>query len=479
MLIVNTYSFASVSGAHLNPAVSLSVGLSNMGSWAHLGKFMLVQFLGSAAGVALACATYGKVAYQAIGPRPHFSSTDCFIVELIFTAMIALVYLNVTLSRSNNSVKAGNQFYGLAVGFAMAAACWAAEDVSGAIFNPALALAIDLQNISDGIGDGVFYLMAQVSGAFVAALAYRVMRPHEAATIDHDDFCARQVSKDEEGITMPKLTVEGVGTALIVFTFGMATLSTKYHDERPFAAAATLLSLHYALADVSGGHFNPAVTLSVMLNGRGNIHIGQGMAYMAVQVISASLAAGVFTAINMHNDPPTFPAIKQDSLKKYGWHALIGVDSVYTFVVCYVALATITVSPAIRTPVKRNYYDGLAYGLASAAGGFGMLNLLNTLANPALTLGEALAYAVAGEGKFWGGLFISLSQLAGAVIASLLFRFTHASLYRREALMAKDYGATDCQVDVVSKQVYEGMSSASASAWAGARNAQEQHHDDR
>jgi len=430
---------------------------------------MVVQFLGSAAGVALSCVTYGKVAYQAIGPRHHFSSADCFIVELIYTAMIALVYLNVTLSRSNNSVKAGNQFYGLAIGFAMAAACWAAEDVSGAIMNPALALAIDLQNISDGVGDGFFYIIAQVAGAFVAALAYRVLRPNETAPVDHDSVSTSEMSKDE-GITMPKLAAEGVGTFLIVFAFGMSTLSTKYHDERPFAAAATLLSLHYALADVSGGHFNPAVTLSVMLNRRGKCHLGQGMAYIAVQTVSASVSAGMFTAIHY---PRTFPAIPQTSLEKYGWHALISVDAVYTFVVCYVALATITVSPAIRTPVKRNYYDGLAYGLSSAAGGFGMLNLLNSLANPALTLGEALAYAIAGEGKLWGGLFISTAQLAGAVIASLLFRFTHASYYRREALMGKDYGTTDCKIDALSKQ------GASASTWAGARNAQEQLHDDR
>jgi len=394
---------------------------------------------------------------------------------LIYTGMIVLVYLNVTLSRSNNSVKAGNQFYGLAIGFAMAAGCWAAEEVSGAIMNPALALAIDFQNISDGVGSGFFYIMAQVAGACVAALAYRVMRPTEGADVDHELVSSSQVSK-YEGLTMPKLVAEGVGTSLIVFTFGMSTLSTKYHDARPFAAAATLLSLHYALADVSGGHFNPAVTLSVMLSGRGNCGIKQGMAYIALQTVSAALSAGIFTAINY---PHTFPAIPDTSIEKYGYHAVIAVDAVYTFVVCYVALATITVSPAIRTPVKRNYYDGLAYGLSSAAGGFGMLNLLNSLANPALTLGEALSYAIAGEGKFWGGLFISMSQLAGAVVASCLFRFTHASYYRQEALMGKDYGTTDCEIDVFAKQTCEGRSGASASTRLGARNAEEVRHDDR
>jgi len=450
VLMVSTYSFAGVSGAHLNPAVSLSVGLSNIGEWCKLGKYMLAQFLGSLAGVALSCGTYQRTAVQAIGPRPGFHLSACFFVEMFYTGMISLVYLNVTLSRSNNSVKAGNQFYGLAIGLAMAAGCWASEDISGAIFNPALSLAVDFQNVSDGVGYGFFYILAQVLGSFLASITYRVIRPHEDVE-DHELFCASRVTKHDQ-ITMPKLVAEGIGTWLVVFTFGLATLSKQYHRDRPFAAGAALMSMHYALSDVSGGHFNPAVTLSVLLNGRGMCSVRQGMAFMVVQIVCAALGAFFFTAIYY---PRTFPCIPKESLIKYGWLPLTAVDIIYSFLVCYVALATITVV-GVKAHVKHAYYDGLAYGLASAAGGFAMLHLLNSLANPALTLGEALAHIIAGEGNFHDALFVSLAQFGGAVLASCLFRCTHASLFRRELLM----GESEPLVDKFGKQAFEGVANA-------------------
>lgn len=425
MLMVSTYSFAAVSGAHLNPAVSITVGLSNMGDWNRLAKYILCQILGCATGVLLSCMTYQKTAVEAIGPRNGFSSGSAFISEFLYTAMVCLVYLNVMLSRGNNSVKAGNQFYGLAIGFAVAAGCWAVEDISGAIFNPAMAIAIDIQNVKKGVGYGLEYSFAQVLGAFFAATVYRIMRPNEAVA-DHEEYLASQQSK-HDGIAYPKLVAEGSGTFLVVFTFGMTTLSKTYHNERPFAAAASLAAMHYSVSDLSGGHFNPAVTLSVMLNGRGKCSVKQGIAYIASQIVCAAIAAFLYTAMRY---PHNFPAIPAEASREYGVWQMSSVDMIFAFVVCYAAVATITVK-GIRANLEHNYYSGLAYGFSSAAGGFALLKLLNSLANPAMTLGLALAFYIS-EGK--GNpeaLPVALSQFVGAVLASALFRFTHAAHYRR------------------------------------------------
>jgi len=344
-------------------------------------------------------------------------------------------------------VKAGNQFYALAVGFAMAAGCWASEDVSGAIFNPAVSISIDFQNMRNGVGYGFCYVVAQVLGAFLAAVSYRVMRPHEED--DHQAWTTSRVTKTE-GITTAKLAAEGAGTWLTVFTFGMTTLSKTYSNERPLSAAAALMSMHYALADVSGGHFNPAVTVSVLLSGRGWCSFRQGVAYIAVQIVCGSIAGLLFTAIRY---PLAFPTNLNGILEKYGWLQLGTVDSIYAFVVCYAALGTITFSRGVKSSLSRNQFDGLSYGLASAAGGFAMLRLLNTLANPALTLGESLANAVTGKGSLWQGMWIAVFQIVGAVFASGVFRLTHAADFRRYDDLDKENTPL---VDAVGKKAFEG-----------------------
>lgn len=424
-LMVSTYSFATVSGSHLNPAVSIAVGLSNHGDWTKIAKYMVCQLFGSLSGVALSCLTYRQTAATAIGPRKDFEAGQCFLVEFFYTGMLCLVFLHVTLSRHNNPVKGGNQFFALAIGFVMAAGCWAGEDISGAIFNPAVSIGVGLQNFKSGVGYGFEYTGAQVLASFFASVLYRVMRPEEDAAsydlfVDHWSDMSKK-----KAITTASLFAEGVGSWFTVFTFGMTTLSKTYSMERPFAAGAALMSMHYALSDVSGGYFNPAVTLSVLLNGRNMISIKQALAYITVQIVFGSAAAFVYTAIY----PTSFGAISVEALHKYGASRISGVEAVYSFVICYVALSTITVV-GIESKVEANYYSGLAYGLASAAGGFAMLHLANSLANPALTLGVALAHTTDG-GTFYNSLWASAVQFVGAVLASCVFRVTHASDYRR------------------------------------------------
>lgn len=423
-LVVSTYSFGVVSGAHLNPAVSIAVGLSNYGQWRKLMRYMLCQLLGSASGVVLSCLIYQTTSATAIGPRGDFKWGHCVVVEFFYTGMLCFVFLHVTLSRHNNPVKSGNQFFAMAVGCVMAAASWAGEDISGAIYNPAVSLAVDFQNLKNG-GYGFTYTFAQILGCFFAAVLYRVVRPSEEESYSaYLDYWSD--SEKNKQISTAKLFAEGLGSFFLVFTFGMTTLSKTYVSERPIAAGFALMSMHYALADVSGGFFNPAVTLSVMLNGRNIISIKQGGAYMVVQVIFGTMAAFIYTAIHA---PKSFPAIPMKEVDKFNAYRIGAVEGIFSFVICYAALSNITVV-GIKSKLEVNYYSGLAYGFASAAGGFAILKIANSLANPALTLGVALAHTIQG-GTFYNSLWASFVQFAGAVIASSVFRITHAIDFRR------------------------------------------------
>lgn len=99
-LVLLTYSLGQTSGAQFNPAVSFAVGLSGRGNWNMILKYWLVQVLGCAAGVAVSCYMYGHHAKDPIGARPGFATGSAFFVEFIYTGMLCLVFLNVTLART-------------------------------------------------------------------------------------------------------------------------------------------------------------------------------------------------------------------------------------------------------------------------------------------------------------------------------------------------------------------------------------------
>merc|ERR1719491_506489 len=185
--------------------------------------------------------------------------------------------------------------------------------------------------------------------------------------------------------------------------------------------------MHYAMSDISGGYLNPAVTLSVLLNGRDILSIKQGAAYVAAQTVGGTIAAFCYTFAYWGQ---TFGDVPVGEVAKFGSGQMAAVVVIYSFLLCYVALATVTVK-GIKTTIDKPYYSGLAYGLSLAAGGVAMLHLTNSIGNPALTLGVSLAHTING-GTFYRGLGGVFFELCGAVIASLLFRVTHAREYRKD-----------------------------------------------
>jgi len=215
---------------------------------------------------------------------------------------------------------------------------------------------------------------------------------------------------------------------------------------RPLSAGAALASCHYAVADVSGGYFNPAVTVSVMANGRNKLQWFHGGCYIAVQVVCAAFACVMFEGMY----PKPLPIMVREEQRAkidgvaqaYTYTEATAVGLVFSFVVCYVVLATETVV-GISTQLKRNSYNGLAYGFASAAGGFVLIHLSNALANPALMLGEGLTTSFvkwqngatfsAAVRDFLKTCVFTVSYFFGAVLASIIFRITHAAEFDEHA----------------------------------------------
>src|SRR5215472_1347188 len=86
---------------------------------------------------------------------------------------------------------------------------------------------------------------------------------------------------------MRKYVTEFIGTFGLVFTVGCAVMSGS--DVAPLAIGAVLMVLVYAGGHISGAHYNPAVTLGVLL--RGKMPSGDVLPYWAAQLIAAFIAA--------------------------------------------------------------------------------------------------------------------------------------------------------------------------------------------
>ncbi|CAJ1393494.1 unnamed protein product [Effrenium voratum] len=182
-LMCMIYSLGNISGAHLNPAVTLAVTLRGKCSYGKAACYVLAQLLGGIfAGLSYA-AFHGvssnnrKSIQLAFGK--HYDIWQASFAELLFTMILAYVVLAVATTEKPAEWKTKQNFYfGLAIGSCVTAGGFAAGAISGGELNPAVAVGIYLANVVNpgrlGIGPFVnlvcFSLFQLLGGAFAAGL---------------------------------------------------------------------------------------------------------------------------------------------------------------------------------------------------------------------------------------------------------------------------------------------------------------------
>mmetsp|Transcript_112054 Transcript_112054/g.304167 ORF Transcript_112054/g.304167 Transcript_112054/m.304167 type:complete len:506 (+) Transcript_112054:120-1637(+) len=276
-----TFALGEVSGGHLNPAVSLAACVSGRLPPVEAGAYVVCQ----AAGAVLGAGTYGALYSRSfvLGPVGHHDEHAAGLLELLYTFMLCLVFLNCDAQRQK-----GAQFTGAAAGLVLVASGVSATAVSGGCLNPAAALAIDLAGKRLGFGASLGYVAHELLGAAAAGALVRILRPP-----------AEPGRPPERGGALAAVAAEFVGTFLLAFT---ATLGALFGAPgEVWATAAALGALSLALADVSGAHFNPAVSLAVAAcenvqrlgdkEGAARDRLARAGAAAAAQLAAAGLAA--------------------------------------------------------------------------------------------------------------------------------------------------------------------------------------------
>jgi aquaporin Z len=227
-----------------------------------------------------------------------------------------------------------------------------------------------------------------------------------------------------------KCLAEFIGTFwLVLGGCGSAVLSARFPDVGigltgvALAFGLTVLTGAYSLGPISGGHFNPAVTVGLWAGGRFPArHIAP---YIVVQVVGAIVAAAVLYAIA--SGKPGFDAAAGFAANGYGEHSpghySLGSALVTEVVMTFMFVLVILGATHTRAPVG---FAGLAIGLALTLVHLISIPVTNTSVNPARSTGPALfagAWALSQLWLFW------LAPLLGGVLAGALYR----GLLEREA----------------------------------------------
>jgi len=279
--------------------------------------YIVVQILGGIA-AGLCYTTIFWDSFQ-LKPAGDFVMWQAGLVEMLYTFMLCFVVLNVAVKRRRNEVKPTNQWYGLAIGYVIVAGAYGAGAVSGGCFNPAVAVGID--SSSKGFGYCIIYALWEIAGAVLAAVMFKVVRPDE---FKRDDYTVVPLPAP-----LPqKLISEFIGTYFLVLTVGLNVLA----GSKPAALSigASLMCMIYALGDVSGAHFNPAVTVAIRVYG--NIGGSEAGSYILIQLLSGVAAAFTYAGIYRGK---TFGLGPQ---KPHGWAEVAIAEVIFTFVLCYVVL---------------------------------------------------------------------------------------------------------------------------------------------
>ncbi len=175
-LMVMIYAGGHVSGAHYNPAVTVAVFLRGKCPAADVGPYIGAQLAGaivaSACAKALKTGLVTKAAAMTGAMTPEI--LPALLAEFLFTFALVWVILNVATAKGTS----GNSYYGAAIAFTVLAGAIAVGDISGGVFNPAVAVGACTMGLIAWSSIWI-YLVANLAGAFVAVTAFKAVNGSE------------------------------------------------------------------------------------------------------------------------------------------------------------------------------------------------------------------------------------------------------------------------------------------------------------
>ena len=201
---------------------------------------------------------------------------------------------------------------------------------------------------------------------------------------------------------MNKYIAEFIGTFFLVLTIGCTGIGAGSGVIAPLAIGAALMVMVFAGGHISGAHYNPAVTLGVLIRGR--LKAADVIPYWIAQFAAAAIAALLTIKFLRAGIPVT--AI----VPKVG-PALLA-EFLFTFALVYVVL-----NAATAEGTSGNSFYGLAIGMTVMTGAFAVGDISGGAFNPAVAFGISLLGI-----SNWSNIWIYLvANFTAAIVAAFIF----------------------------------------------------------
>ena len=202
---------------------------------------------------------------------------------------------------------------------------------------------------------------------------------------------------------MNKYIAEFIGTFFLVLTIGCTGIGTGAGVIAPLAIGAVLMVMVFAGGHISGAHYNPAVTLGILI--RGKVNAADVVPYWIAQFFAAAVAALLTSKVLRAGVPVT-------AITPHVGPALLA-EFLFTFALVYVVL-----NVATAKGTSGNSFYGLAIGFTVMVGAFSVGNISGGAFNPAVATG----ISVMGLSS-WPNIWIYLvADFAGGAVAAGAFK---------------------------------------------------------
>ncbi len=208
---------------------------------------------------------------------------------------------------------------------------------------------------------------------------------------------------------MSRYLTEAIGTFFLVLTIGLTVL-----DGTPFAPLAigsALMVMVYMGGHISGAHYNPAVSIAVLM--RGKMEGRDLVPYIIAQIFGAILAS---LAVRVIMGDTFAPGPGADA----GLVAVLLSEALFTF-----ALALVVLNVATDDATAGNSFYGLAIGFTVMVGAFAVGPVSGGVFNPAVGTGPILVDTFAGDGSLASLWIYLVGPILGGVAAAAMFDLQH------------------------------------------------------
>lgn len=197
ILTVMIFASGNVSGAHFNPAVTIGVLCSsvipvekqtrNLISVGTAFHYIIAQTLGGLAASFL----YWTLLHDTftLKPGPGYTAGDAAIVEVLYTTALVFVVLNTATLAKKASSKHYMEFNGMAIGFTVLSAAFAAGSVSGCSLNPAVTIGVMVSHAAhvgvtaESFNLMLLYLVCQLVAPVIAVVLFMFVRKGEFSQV--------------------------------------------------------------------------------------------------------------------------------------------------------------------------------------------------------------------------------------------------------------------------------------------------------